>query len=81
MPFAVIDPLVTFTSGPDLWNLIMKVTTKMIGTVAGQNYDGTAASFAQLPDLGALYYDISPQVQACNACAKCRVPEFRFVWL
>ena len=81
VPFAVIDPLVTFTSGPDLWNLIMKVTTKVINAVTGQNYDGTAAGATQLPDLGALYYDISPQVQACNACFKCQVPEFRFVWL
>lgn len=80
-PFAVLDPYQTFSSFPDLWNKVIRITERVTNKITGQAYDTTSGGRTDLPNFGDLYYVTTPKVEQCNNCFTCKQPEFRAVWL
>ena len=80
-PFAVIDGYQTFTSIPDIWNKVIRITERVTNKATGQAYDTTSGGRTDLPNFGDLYFPTTPKVQQCNACFACKIPEFRAIWL
>lgn len=72
-PFAVIDGYQTFTSIPDIWNKVIRITERVTNKITGQAYDTTSGGRTDLPSFGDLYFPTTPKVQQCNACFTCKV--------
>lgn len=72
-PFAVIDGYQTFTSIPDIWNKVIRITERVTNKITGQAYDTTSGGRTDLPNFGDLYFPTTPKVQQCNACFTCKV--------